>query len=205
MRLVKLDRTKRQLRKYAALILTFGFFAFSVEAGFQSSDSPIYTVPRGRTSLGTFSASETIRVTATIAPLFDLSVEVVGGGEALDFGVVRQGESPARQELVIAMRSNLRRPYQIVQEVFGPLQNEQGDTIPSEKFTCVTYGMTGMKTKGNLGAKKPIPVTEKPLVLFVSDEQGKGDYFTVGYQVTPLPDQKAGEYKTVLIFTATLL
>lgn len=175
------------------------------QAGKVSGDSPAYSIPRGRTSLGTFSASETIRVTATIAPVFNLSVEVVGGKDLLDFGTVRQGESPLRQELVISMRSNLRRPYQIVQESFGPMQNDQGDVIPEDKFTCVTYGMTGNKTKGALGAKEPTFVTEKPLLLFVSDEEGKSDYFTVGYTVTPLPDQRAGEYKTVLIFTATLL
>lgn len=194
-----------KIKLWASLVVLILLCFEPAQAGKVSGDSPVYSLPRGRTNLGTFTSSETIRVTATIAPVFNLSVEVVGGKDLLDFGSVRQGESPSRQELVISMRSNLRRPYQIVQESFGPLQNEQGDVIPEAKFTCVTYGMTGMKTKGTLGAKEPTPVTEKPLLLFVSDEEGKGDYFTVGYTVTPLPDQRAGEYKTVLIFTATLL
>ena len=187
-----------------ALIGCF-FFSSAAHAGKRSTDSPSYFTPKGRTSLGTFSSAETIRVTATIATMFNLSVEVIGGGLALDFGSVKQGESPARQELVVAMRTNLRRPYQIVQEAFGPLTNEHGNTIPEDKFTCLTYGATGMKTKGELGAREPVPVTEKPMVLFVSDEEGRGDYFTVGYNVTPAPDQPSGEYTTVLIFTATLL
>lgn len=199
---------KKIFRTFKAVALLGALFFSSLnpaEAGKRSSDSPSYFTPKGRTSLGTFSAAETIRVTATIATMFDLSVEVVGGGLALDFGAVRQGESPSRQELVVAMRTNLRRPYQIVQEAFGPLMNEHGDTIPQEKFTCMTYGMTGMKTKGDLGAREPVPVTEKPLLLFVSDEEGRGDYFTVGYNVAPPPDQPYGEYTTVLTFTATLL
>lgn len=174
-------------------------------AGFQSTDSPVYSTPKGRTSLGTFSAAETIRVTATIASLFDLSVEVVGGGDALDFGAVGIGENPPRKELVLGMRSNLRRRYQIIQEAFGPLKNDKGDEIPQDRFTCVTYGYTGNKTKGELGAKEPTAVTEKPLILFLSDFEGNGDYFTVGYDAIPLKEQPAGEYSTVLTFTATLL
>ncbi len=177
----------------------------SLYAGFQSSDSPVYSTTTGRTSLGTFSAAETIRVTATIATLFDLSVEVVGGGEALDFGEVGVGENPSRKELVIAMKTNLRRPYQITQESFSPLQNESGVVIPEERFTCVTYGYTGNQTQGDLGAKEPTPVSQRPLVLFLSDKIGNGDYFTVGYDLIPLKDQQAGEYSTVLTFTATLL
>lgn len=187
------------------MVLTILLASQPAWAGFQSSDSPLYSTPRGRTALGTFSAAETIRVTATIAPLFNLSVEVVGGGQSLNFGTVREGESPSRKELVVALRSNIRRPYQIVQEAFGPLENDRGDIVPRDHFTCVTYGVTGNKTKGDLGAKYAISVTEKPIVLFVSDEEGNGDYFTVGYDVTPLPNQPYGEYKTVLTFTATLL
>lgn len=193
------------LKRFGILLACSLVWSQSSFAGFQSGDSPIYSTPKGRTSLGTFSAAETIRVTATIATLFDLSVEVVGGGDALDFGEVGHGENPSRKELVVGMRTNLRRPYQIVQEAFGPLQNEQGFEIPSDRFTCVTYGFTGNKTKGELGAKEPTPVAADPLVLFLSDEAGSGDYFTVGYDVVPLKEQRAGEYKTVLTFTATLL
>lgn len=174
-------------------------------AGFQSTDSPVYSTPKGRTSLGTFSAAETLRVTATIASLFDLSVEVVGGGDALDFGAVGIGENPPRKELVVGMKTNLRRRYQIIQESFGPLKNDKGDEIPQDRFTCVTYGYTGNRTKGELGAKEPIAVGEKPLILFLSDFEGNGDFFTVGYDVVPLKEQPAGQYSTVLTFTATLL
>lgn len=176
-----------------------------VYAGFQSSDSPVYSTPNGRTSLGTFSSAETIRVTATIAPLFDLSVEVVGEGDSLDFGIIGTGENPSRKELVIGMRTNLRRQYQIAQESFGPLQTGDGVVIPEDRFTCVTYGFTGNRTKGELGAKEPTPVTTDPIILFISDIDGNGDYFTVGYDVMPLREQRAGEYSTVLTFTATLL
>jgi hypothetical protein len=103
------------------------------------------------------------------------------------------------------MRTNLRRRYQIVQEAFSPLRNDKGNEIPQDRFTCVTYGYTGNKTKGELGAKEPTPVAQNPLVLFVSDNDGNGDYFTVGYDVVPLKEQPAGEYSTVLTFTATLL
>ncbi len=187
---------------FLALFLVAGDFSF---AGFQSTDSPAYSTPKGRTGLGTFSAAETIRVTATIASLFDLSVDVVGGGDALDFGVIGIGENPSRKELVVGMRTNLRRRYQIVQEVFGPLRNDKGDEIPQDRFTCVTYGYTGNRTKGELGAKEPTPLGEKPLILFLSDFEGNGDYFTVGYDVVPLKEQSAGQYSTVLTFTATLL
>lgn len=196
----------KRSKKLAFLAILQLLLCDPAQAGKQSIDAPNYSLPTGgRCGLGTFSSAETIRVTATIAPLFKLSVEVVGGGMALDFGSVRQGESPPRKELVVGMRCNLRRPYQITQEAFGPLQNDQGDTIPYDRFTCVTYGVTGNKTKGQLGAKQPTPVTEKPFLLFVSDEDGRGDFFTVGYNVTPPPEQRYGEYKTVLIFTATLI
>lgn len=186
------------------LILNLGFIQ-PVFAGTQSGDSPIYFTPGGRTSLGTFSAAETVHFKATISPLFNLSVEVLGGGDALDFGTVGEGETPPRKELVIVMKSNLRRPYQIAQEAFGPLQNERGVVIPYDRFTCVTYGFTGLKTKGELGAKQPTSVTEEPLILFVSDEEGTGDYFTVGYDVVPESNQPYGVYTTVLTYTATLL
>lgn len=193
------------LKKWFLIAAAFLLVCQPAYAAKRSTNSPSYFTSRGKTSLGTFSAAETIRVTATIAPVFSLTVEVVGGGDALDFGVVGHGESPPRKELVIGMRTNLKRPFQIMQESFGPLTNEAGDMIPEDRFTCVTYGFTGNKTACELGAKVPTPITEEPLVLFISDEKGSQDYFTVGYDVAPPQGQKYGEYKTVLTYTATLL
>lgn len=160
---------------------------------------------------------ERIQVRLTIRPTLMLRVVPTGsrGGSDLDLGTFYPGDygkSPSINDfraIILAVTTNLGFRYQIFQEASGPLQTDDGHTIPVKSFQVFTIG--GSQTKGRtLHPEIPTPVTETPIVLFTSDEQGSSDFFTAGYILDPdqgrLPaDQAAGVYTTTITYTVAVL
>lgn len=160
---------------------------------------------------------ERIHVRLSIRPTLMLRVVPTGsrGGSDLDLGTFYPGEywkSPNINDfrsVILAVTSNLGFRYQIFQEASGPLQSDDGQTIPEGAFRVFTIG--GSATKGRtLHPEIPVPVTQEPIVLFTSDEQGTSDFFTAGYILDPLQgrlpqDQAAGIYSTTITYTVAVL
>lgn len=161
---------------------------------------------------------ERIAVRLTIRPTLMLRVVPTGsrGGSDLDLGTFYPGERWKNtlgindfRGVILAVTSNLGMRYQLFQESSGPLQTDDGQTIPVESFRVFTIG--GSQSKGRtLHPEVSQPVTQEPLLLFTSDEDGTSDFFTAGYIVdpieAPLPaDQPAGTYTTTITYTVAVL
>lgn len=161
---------------------------------------------------------ERITVRLTIRPTLMLRVVPTGsrGGSDLDLGTFYPGERWKNtlglndfRGLILAVTSNLGMRYQIFQEASGPLQTDDGQTIPYKSFRVFTIG--GSASQGRtLHPEISVPVTEEPIVLFTSDELGTSDFFTAGYildpQEAPLKaNQPAGTYTTTITYTVAVL
>lgn len=161
---------------------------------------------------------ERIHVRLTIRPTLMLRVVQTGsrGGSDVDLGTFYPGERWKStlgindfRSLILAVTSNLGMRYQIFQESSGPLQTDDGHTIPIESFRVFTIG--GSSTTGRtLHPEISVAITEEPILLFTSDEFGSSDFFTAGYILdpdkAPLPaTQAAGAYTTTLTFTVAVL
>jgi len=168
-------------------------------------------------SLWSISDIERVTLRLTIRPTLMLRVVPTGsrGGSDLDLGTFYPGDygkSPNINDfrsVILSVTSNLGMRYQVFQEASGPLQTDDGQTIPEGSFRVFTIG--GSQTKGRtLHPEVAIPVTQEPLLLFTSDEEGTSDFFTCGYILDPdqerLPtDQPAGIYTTTLTYTVSVL
>lgn len=161
---------------------------------------------------------ERIHVRLTIRPTLVLRVVPTGsrGGSDLDMGTFYPGERWKSElgindfrSVILSVTSNLGMRYQIFQESSGPLQTDDGQTIPIDSFRVFTIGGSS-STGRTLHPEVSVPVTQEPLLLFTSDEEGTSDFFTAGYVLDPLEsplpaDQAAGQYTTTITYTVAVL
>ena len=140
-------------------------------------------------------ATETVGFSINIEPLFAVNVSSQEGG-SIELGPVGPGEGPASRIARVSVRSNLGRPYRIVQHLEQKLLSERGAEFTEEPvlFT-VTNGANG----GRSEASSPTPLTEQPAVLFTSGPEGESDDFTITYAVSSQKLVPAGSYRARVI------
>jgi hypothetical protein len=129
--------------------------------------------------------------------VFELLVTPEAGG-VIRFTGVRPSQSSKGSEVVIEVKSNTGRQYQVNQRMLSDLVNTNGDTL-SSKFLKIKE--EGLDTKGTLKFPSVMPLTAGELILFVSDPLGSGDKFKVIYELTPSMDIKAGDYSAKIVYS----
>jgi hypothetical protein len=117
----------------------------------------------------------------------------------IEFSDLKPGEGPRTSEVLIEVKSNLGRPYQVVQNVISEMVNNKGEKIPSDDFTLRTLPVDD--TKGKLKAADKIPVGKGSQLLFISDDEGSSDRFKVDYELICSPDLSAGNYSSRITYT----
>ncbi len=132
--------------------------------------------------------------------IFEISISPQDQRYSIDFANLKPSEGPRTNEVLIEVKSNLGRPYQVTQNVVSELANASGDKIPAQYFSLQTLAENN--TKGNLKVASKIPV-EKNNLLFVSDLFGAPDKFKVIYELTCPVDLKAGNYSSRITYTLT--
>jgi len=149
------------------------------------------------------SKSVEIKVSATVAPVFEISVEGPAGGN-IEFGTIHrdphQSVTAPSKEVIIKARSNLGQPYEISQKLVGPLVNDSGKSFGEGSITARAVNN---RTDGT--AYESVPVSTNPTVLFRSNPKGHSDSVTAVYDLEVQPDQDAGFYTTGLVYTITAL
>lgn len=118
----------------------------------------------------------------------------------IDFANLKASEGPRINEVMITVKSNTGRPYQVTQNVLSDLMNASGEKIPEENFSAQTVSTN---TKGSLKATSKAPVKKGNLLLFISDPDGSTDQFKVIYELICPPDLKAGNYSSRITYTLT--
>ncbi len=133
--------------------------------------------------------------------IFEISVAPQDQRYNIDFANLKPSDGPRLNEVLIEVRSNLGRPYQVTQNVLSELENGNGDKIPAENFSVQT--LTENNTKGSLKVNSKIPVEKGNLLLFVSDPDGSADKFKIIYELICPKDLKAGNYSSRITYTLT--
>jgi hypothetical protein len=132
--------------------------------------------------------------------IFEISITPQDQRYNIDFANLKPNEGPRLNEVLIEVRSNAGRPYQVTQNVLTEMENGSGDKIASKYFFVQTVSQ---ETKGSLKVDSKIPVEKGNLLLFVSDPDGSTDKFKMIYELNCPPDLKAGSYSSRITYTLT--
>jgi len=128
----------------------------------------------------------------TVPRIFELNITPELGG-TIQFRDVKAKEPPKVSEVVIEVKSNIGKPYQVSQQLLAGLVNKDGKSIPVKNFTLREVNI---QTKGSLRYTTPTEVRTGDMVLFASDAQGASDKFKVVYELIPSLDIEAGDYSS---------
>jgi hypothetical protein len=138
-----------------------------------------------------------INLEAQIAPVFKLEVQLPP--EGVRFNNILPANPPETKEVLVAVRTNLGRPYMVVQKVSSNLTNAQGDEIPQEHFNVeseLPVDQPGRVTDTEYG---PVGIGET--TVFFSDQQGSSSRFFIRYRLKSYPEIIAGDYSAPVVFS----
>ena len=133
--------------------------------------------------------------------IFEISISPQDQRYNIDFANLKPSDGPRLNEVLIEVKSNLGRPYQVTQNVLSELVSSTGDKIPAKYFSLQTVSVDN--TKGNLKIVSKIPVEKGNVLLFVSDTNGSADKFKVIYELICPADLNAGNYSSRITYTLT--
>ena len=144
---------------------------------------------------------ETLPLEVEVKPIFDLTARTEGGG-ALSFRNLKEGEKRT-VEVIIAVETNLAKPYQVTQYISSLLTAKDGTAIPENYFTFATEDVDekGKITKGVLKYPDKAPVNTDETVIFLSNRDGASDEFRVVYELIGPRDQFGGDYTAGIHFS----
>ena len=133
--------------------------------------------------------------------IFEISISPQDQRYNINFANLNPSDGPRLNEVLVEVKSNLGRPYQVTQNVFSELVSGQGEKIPSKYFSLQT--LSANNTRGNLKIANKIPVGTGNVLLFVSNTNGSADQFKVIYELICPPDLRAGSYSSRITYTLT--
>ena len=119
----------------------------------------------------------------------------------IDFANLKPSDGPRLSEVLIEVRSNIGRPYQVTQNVLSELVNSRGDKISAKYFSLQTLSVNN--TKGSLKVPGKVPVEKGSQILFISNSDGSADKFKIIYELICPPDLSAGSYSSRITYTLT--
>ena len=131
--------------------------------------------------------------------VFDLSVSPQMAG-VIRFRDLMPQQPPKTQEVILEVKTNIAKQYQLTQKVTSLLTSKEGNTIPQENFTL---RQEGLETKGTLKCPDKTEVKTGEMVLFISDKEGLADKFKVIYELTIPRDIHPGEYSTGFTYSVS--
>jgi len=133
--------------------------------------------------------------------IFEVSISPQDQRYSIDFDNLKSSDGPRLNEVLIEVKSNIGRPYQVTQNVLSELINSTGEKIPDKNFLIQTLAVND--TKGKLQIVDKVPVVKGNALLFVSDNDGAADKFKVIYELTCPVNLKAGNYSSRITYTLT--
>lgn len=132
-----------------------------------------------------------------IQPIFNLDVVSLDAG--LKFDDIQQGQPPVFREIIIKVRSNLEKPYQVVQELQAPLTNEKGQMLETQYFTMKIEFLDTKRGHSKVSDFTPIKVGSSS--VFASDRKGSSAEFKVIYRLEGYPRMPKGGFSAPIRFS----
>lgn len=130
--------------------------------------------------------------------IFDLIVSPQDQKYAIEFRDLKPLGQPKTSEVILEVKTNIAKPYQISQEVSSELVNKEGQQISSKYFTFHTESID---SKGNLKFNEKEEVKKGNIILFTSDNQGSPAKIKVVYELTVPLEIKAGDYSANVTYS----
>ncbi|MCM8782966.1 MAG: hypothetical protein NC909_01015 [Candidatus Omnitrophica bacterium] len=140
---------------------------------------------------------ETFNLEVEIAPIFNLEVRPQLGG-IIEFRDLKPGSTPKSSEVIVEVKSNLGKRYQVSQRINSELIDKEGNKIPMKYFNL---RQESLETKGSLRFPESTEVRLGETVLFVSDLKGSSDRFKIIYELEVPFDIRAGDYSTRIVYS----
>jgi hypothetical protein len=140
---------------------------------------------------------DTLRLEIENTRIFELVITPEPGG-LIRFNDVKLNQPPQTSELLVEIKTNIGRQYQINQHLYSSLANKDSEVIPAKNFTL---RQETIDTKGTLKFTAASEVKTGDTVLFVSDKDGSPDKFKLVYELTATPEVKAGDYSTQITYS----
>ena len=120
----------------------------------------------------------TLEVEVENSRVFDLLITPQEQKTRIEFQNLQPKEPPRVSEMIIEIKSNLGKPYQVSQNLLSELTD----------------------TKGTLKTPEKQAMKKQDTVLFVSDAKGSADKFKIIYELTSPDDLIAGDYSTRITY-----
>ena len=159
-------------------------FAFAAAAGMGGAESLTFQCP----------------IEVEVLPVLSLSMQPAAGGALeLTFTGLTPGQTSPPQALLIEVKTNTRRAYEVSQELAHRLVSDEGHQLPEEAFICETTGAA--RGQFRMAHSTRVPVGKSS--LYQSDERGAPTKFSLSCYVKISPDTTAGTYRSSLLFTVT--
>ncbi len=133
----------------------------------------------------------------TIDPVFQLDVSFPEGREPR-FDDVLPNSPPQVKEAIIDVKTNLGRPYMVVQKIAAPLANIKGVVFKQEFFDMKVEGVSG---QGKSSFEDFMAVPQEERAIFQSDAKGTPCKIRVLYRLKPYPEMEPGNYLTSIVYS----
>ena len=136
-----------------------------------------------------------------VGEVFTMSVRSLeDAGQILRFSKSGAGPAVQDQRMLVTIRTNMGRPYEVLFGLDHPLVLDSGDTLP-ERALSVSIDHQG---PGRVVHADGSPVGTGYQPLYRSDSAGAPHSFVVHYRLAIPPDARAGEYRSRLRFSITM-
>ncbi len=132
-----------------------------------------------------------------VQPIFMLDVQLPP--EGLSFGRVLAASPAQEREITVEVRTNLRKPYQVMQNMPSLMTNESGKEFNQQYFTFKVSVPEGQKGSSRFSSQKEVEKGEYP--IFFSDNAGSPAKFTVTYQLKGYFEMKTGNFLAPLTYS----
>ncbi len=138
-----------------------------------------------------------IDVQCQIQPIFTIDVAVPTDGISFEHVIAKD---PAQEkEVVVTVHTNLRKPYQVAQNLQTPMTNEKGLQISKDYFTQKVDLSQGSKGRTKYTDYLPVEAGEYP--IFESDSRGGSSVFKITYKLQGYQGMSTGRFNAPIQYS----
>jgi hypothetical protein len=121
------------------------------------------------------------------------------GGFVLDFGKTYFAPDNQSKEVTVRITSTDGKQYRLLQTLAEPLTSPEGNTISAQNF--VVYSIRGSNGNGTLLTDFETPVSLSSIPIYISNQTGSPDGFTLAYTLKGPCNAPSGTYRGKLRFS----
>lgn len=133
-----------------------------------------------------------------IKPIFDIEISS-SSSNLISFSNLKPNLPPQQREVVVRVKNNLERPYEVVQNVSSLLTNEEGVVIEEKYFQMRIE--KPKEEKGEVKIRDFTPVKPGAMRIFSSDDKGSPSEFKIIYRLEVPFNLRAGNYRTNISYS----